>query len=72
MSLWEAAPPPALPKLPDELARVDVLLDDQVFCEPFFDPRIGRRAFHPNLRCLGYMVANGSSGVGHIPTPQPL
>jgi len=34
-----------LSKLPDELARVDVLLDDPVFFgpfEPFFDPRIGR------------------------------
>ena len=32
-------------RLPDELARVDVLLDDPVFFgpfEPFFDPRIGR------------------------------
>ena len=72
VSLWEAVLPPELLKLPDELARVDVLLGDQVFCERFFDPRIGRRAFHPNLRFLGYMGANGSSGVGHIPTPQPL
>jgi IS5 family transposase len=43
--LWEAVLPPELLKLPDELARVDVLLDDPVFFgpfEPFFDPRIGR------------------------------
>ena len=45
VSLWEAVLPPELLKLPDELARVDVLLDDPVFFgpfEPFFDPRIGR------------------------------
>jgi IS5 family transposase len=37
--------PAELLKLPDELARVDELLDDPVFFapfEPFFDPRIGR------------------------------
>ena len=46
VSLWEAVLPPELLKLPDELARVDVLLDDPVFFgpfEPFFDPRIGVR-----------------------------
>jgi IS5 family transposase len=45
VSLWEAVLPPELLKLPDELARVDLLLDDPVFFgpfEPFFDPRIGR------------------------------
>jgi IS5 family transposase len=45
VSLWEAVLPPELLKLPDELARVDALLDDPVFFgpfEPFFDPRIGR------------------------------
>lgn len=31
MSLWEAVLPPELVKLPDELARVDVLLDDPAF-----------------------------------------
>ena len=31
VSLWEAVLPPELLKLPDELARVDVLLDDPVF-----------------------------------------
>src|SRR6202022_2208487 len=37
--------PPELLKLPDELARIDELLDDPVFFvpfEPFFDPRMGR------------------------------
>ena len=45
VSLWEAVLPPELLKLPDELARVDGLLDDPVFFAPFvpfFDPRIGR------------------------------
>ena len=42
VSLWEAVLPPELLKLPDELARVDGLLDDPVFFAPFvplFDPR---------------------------------
>ena len=45
VSLWEAVLPAELLKLPDELARVDGLLDDPVFFapfEPFFDPRRGR------------------------------
>jgi transposase, IS5 family len=45
VSLWEAVLPAELLKLPDELARVDGLLDDPVFFAPFvpfFDPRIGR------------------------------
>jgi IS5 family transposase len=45
VSLWEAVLPAELLTLPDELARVDELLDDQVFFAPFvafFDPRIGR------------------------------
>src|SRR6202171_4431185 len=45
VSLWEAVLPPELLKLPDELARVDALLDDPVFFAPFvpfFDPRMGR------------------------------
>jgi IS5 family transposase len=45
VSLWEAVLPAELLKLPDELARVDGLLDDPVFFapfEPFFDPRMGR------------------------------
>ncbi|MGH3674285.1 MAG: ISNCY family transposase [Mycobacterium sp.] len=45
VSLWEAVLPPELLRLPDELARIDGLLDDPVFFapfEPFFDPRVGR------------------------------
>src|SRR5258707_14780139 len=45
VSLWEAVLPAELLKLPDELARVDALLDDPAFFTPFvpfFDPRMGR------------------------------
>jgi transposase, IS5 family len=44
-SLWESILPEEVRRLPDELARVDALLDDPVFFAPFvpfFDPRIGR------------------------------
>ena len=45
VSLWEAVLPPELLRLPDELSRVDELLDDPVFFTPFaayFDARINR------------------------------
>src|SRR6187397_88551 len=45
VSLWEAVLPEEVLRLPDELARVDALLDDPVFFAgfaPFFDPRLGR------------------------------
>ena len=44
-TLWDAVLPEVLLVLPVELARVDALLDDPVFFEPFapfFDPTIGR------------------------------
>ena len=44
-SLWESVLPEELRRLPEELARVDALLDDPVFFTPFvpfFDPRMGR------------------------------
>jgi IS5 family transposase len=44
-TLWEAILPEQLRRLPEELARVDALLDDSRFFGPFmsfFDPRIGR------------------------------
>jgi transposase, IS5 family len=45
VSLWESLLPEEVLKLPEELARVDALLDDPVFFAPFapfFDPRAGR------------------------------
>ncbi|MGH9248513.1 MAG: ISNCY family transposase [Acidimicrobiales bacterium] len=45
LSLWESVLPEELLRLPEELARVDAMLDDPVFFAPFvpfFDPRIGR------------------------------
>ncbi len=45
VSLWQAVLPLEVLRLPDELARVDALLDDPVFFAPFvpfFDPRVGR------------------------------
>ena len=44
-SLWESVLPEEVLRLPDELARVDAMLDDPAFFAPFvpfFDPRIGR------------------------------
>ncbi len=44
-SLFESVLPEQVLRLPEELARVDTLLDDPVFFAPFvafFDPRIGR------------------------------
>jgi IS5 family transposase len=43
--LWESLLPEEVLRLPEELARVDVLLDDPVFFAPFaphFDPLVGR------------------------------
>jgi IS5 family transposase len=45
VSSWEAVLPPGLLRLPEELARVDVLLDDPAFFAPFgpyFHPVLGR------------------------------
>jgi IS5 family transposase len=44
-SLWESRLPPEVLRLPEDLARVDALLDDPVFFAPFapyFHPVIGR------------------------------
>ena len=44
-SLWESLLPAEVRRLPEELARVDTLLDDPAFFTPFvpfFDPRRGR------------------------------
>src|SRR5246127_794679 len=44
-SVWESRLPAELLRLPDELARVDALLDDPAFFAPFapyFHPLLGR------------------------------
>src|SRR5260370_7480813 len=44
-SAWESLLPPEVLRLPEELARVDALLDDPVFFAPFapyFHPVLGR------------------------------
>jgi IS5 family transposase len=44
-SLWESSLPPELLRLPDDLVRVDALLDDPAFFAPFaphFHPVLGR------------------------------
>ena len=41
-SSWESLPPPGLPRLPEELARADALLDDPAFFAP-------SAALHPVL-----------------------
>ena len=44
-SLFESVLPEELLRLPEELARVDAMLDDAAFFAPFvrfFDPRMGR------------------------------
>src|SRR5579872_4890908 len=42
LSLWESLLPEEVLRLPEELARVDVLLDDPAFFAPCFDLVIGR------------------------------
>jgi transposase, IS5 family len=44
-TLWESVLPEQLCRMPEELARVDALLDDSAFFTPFvpfFDPQLGR------------------------------
>ncbi len=40
-SLWESRLPAEVLRLPEELARVDALLDDPAFFAPYFHPVIG-------------------------------
>jgi transposase, IS5 family len=39
---WESLLPPEVLRLPEDLARVDALLDDPVFFAPYFHPVLGR------------------------------
>ena len=45
--VWDALLPPEVPRLPDELARIDAYLDDERFITPWralFSARLGRLA----------------------------
>src|SRR5262245_7302120 len=67
VSLWEAVLPDEVLRLPQELARVDALLDDPAFFAPFvpfFDPRLGR----PSTPMEVYLRLN----VPQVPLPPGL
>jgi hypothetical protein len=64
VSPWESSLPPELLRLPEELARVDVLLDDPAFFAPFapyFHP--GPVGFHNSATGadLGFYAARSYS-----------
>ena len=64
VSAWESALPAEVVRLPEELARVDALLDDSVFFAPFarfFDPRLGRPST-PMETYLRLVLLNFRSG----------
>jgi IS5 family transposase len=66
-SLFESVLPPELLRLPAELGRVDVLLDDPVFFAafvPFFDPRLGRPST-PMETYLRLMFLKFRHGLGY-------
>lgn len=66
-SLFESVLPPELLRLPAELGRVDVLLDDPVFFAPFvpfFDPRVGRPST-PMETYLRLMFLKSRHGLGY-------
>ena len=51
---WESRLPPELLRLPEELARVDALLDDPAFFVPFapyFHPVLGRPPRQWSVTC---------------------
>ena len=65
-SLWEAILPEELRRLPEELARLDSLLDDPVFFAPFvpfFDLRLGRPST-PMETYLRLMFSSSATGSG--------
>src|SRR6478735_6454272 len=67
VSLWEAVLPEEVRRLSVELARVDRLLDDEVFFAPFvpfFDPRCGRPST-PMETYLRLMFLKSRHGLGY-------
>jgi transposase, IS5 family len=66
-TLWDAILPAGLLVMPEELARVDALLDDPVFVAPFvpfFDARIGRPSI-PMETYLRLMFLKSRYGLGY-------
>lgn len=66
-SLWESLLPAEVLRLPDELARVDALLDDPLFFAPFapcFHPVIGRPST-PAECCLRLMFLRFRCRLGY-------
>jgi IS5 family transposase len=66
-TLWETILPPGYQNLPAELARVDALLDDQVFFEPYrahFSPLWGRPSI-PIETYLRMMFLKHRYGLGY-------
>ena len=66
-SLWESVLPKEALVMPDELAKVDDLLDDPVFFEPFrsfFHPTAGRRSI-PMETFLRLMYLKYRYGLGY-------
>ena len=65
LSAWESQLPAELLRLPEELARVDALLDDPAFFAPFapyFHPVLGR-ARRPPAVCAAHYRPGRISGV---------
>jgi transposase, IS5 family len=50
-TLWESLLPAEVLRLPDELSRVDALLDDPAFFAPFFHPVLGRPSSRRSATC---------------------
>ena len=74
-SLWESLLPEEVLALPEELARVDELLDDPVFFEPvrpYFDPRMGRKSVPMVLWTRRRAVVDVAEAAGGIRERQLL
>jgi IS5 family transposase len=48
---WESRLPPEVLRLPEDLVRVDALLDEPVFFAPFFHPVLGGRPRPWSVTC---------------------
>ena len=72
VSLWESLLPDEVLRLPEELARVDVLLVDPAFFAPFvplFDPRMGQRKRERAPRLLVHSATRLATAAGFLAGP---